>query len=126
MIFLRESFHDKVLLVLFYCLHLACSWKAIQDSQSFLFTLVNPSGNKPIKITPTEPRAAIRCKSNAGPTFGDSVSSYDLTVWHPAAYGSFLDLGYGYKCPRNVNSNTYFTGASTFQVSELEVFKVKL
>ena len=126
MIFLRESFHDKVLLVLFYCLHLACSWKAIQDSQSFLFTLVNPSGNKPIKINP-KPGAAILCLSNMGPTFGDSTC-YDLTVWNPILpeHSSGLYLGNGFTCSKNVNRNTYLAGATPFQVSELEVFKVNL
>ena len=124
-IFLRNSFRDIVLLLLLYFLYLASSWKAIRDSQSFLFTLVNPSGNKPIKITPTEPRAAIRCRSDVGPTFGNSASCYDLTVWY-SVYGSRLDLGYGFTCPENVNKNTYFADASPFQVSELEVFKVNL
>ena len=95
----------------------------ITDSQSFLFTLVNPSGNEPIKINP-KPRAAIKCRSNTGPVFGDS-DHFDLTVCVPG-FGSELSLGYGYKCPENVNSNTYLAGASPFQVSELEVFKVNL
>ena len=122
LIFLRKSFHDIVLLLLFYFLYLASPFKAIPDSQSFLFTLVNPSGNEPIKINP-KPGAAIRCRSDVGPTFGDSSSCYDLAVWYS---GSRLDLGYGFTCPENVNKNTFFTGASPFQVSELEVFKVNL
>ena len=95
----------------------------ILDSQSFLFTLVDPSGNEPIKINP-KPDAAIRCRSGSGPSFGDSTD-YDLCVWHPG-YGSRLALGNGFTCPENVNSNTYLAGASPFQVSELEVFKVNL
>ena len=97
--------------------------KAIPDSQSFLFTLVNPSENEPIKINPN-PAAAIVCRSNMGPGFGNSTH-YDLRVWEPD-YGSRLNLGCGFRCPKNVNRNTYFTGASPFQVSELEVFKVNL
>ena len=124
LIFLRNSFHDILLLVLFYYLYLARSWKAIPDSQSFLFTLVNPSGNEPIKINP-KPDAAIWCRSNSGPTFGDSESCYALTVWH-TVYGSTVDLGYGFKCPENVNKNTYLAGVHQFQVSELEVFKVNM
>ena len=117
------SFHDIVLLLLFYFLYLASSAKAISDSQSFLFTLVNPSGNEPTKINP-KPGAGIRCWSGAGPTFGSSIF-YDLTVWHPE-HGSCLDLGHGFRCPENVNRNTYLAGAYPFQVSELEVFKVNL
>ena len=106
-----------------YFLYLVSSWKAIPDSQSFLFTLVNPSGNKPIKINP-KPGAAIRCRSDAGPAFGDSTH-FDLYVWYQK-FGSGLSLGFGFTCPENVNRNTYFTGGALFEVSELEVFKVNL
>ena len=99
----------------------------IRDRQSFLFTLVNPFGNEPIKINP-KPGAAIRCRSNAGPTFSDAETYFDLTVWYPTVleYSSRLDLGHGFRCPENVNKNTYLAGANPFQVSELEVFKVNL
>jgi len=104
----------------------------IADSRSFLFTLVNPSGNQPIKITP-DPGAAIRCRSNEGPTFGDS-SGDDLRVQmrenrghlHGVSYISYLSLGHGFKCPNNVDRKTYFTGVDPSEVSELEVFKVNL
>ena len=124
MIFLRNSFHDIVLLLLFYFPYLASSWKAIPDSQSFLFTLVNPSGNEPFKINP-KPGAAIQCRSSTGPTFGNS-KYFDLTVWDPSVYDSRFALGNGFTCPKNVNRNTYLAGISPFQVSELEVFKVNL
>jgi len=88
----------------------------IPDSQSFLFTLVNPSGNQPIKITP-KPVAAIRCASNYGPAFGNSTLSH-LHVYaptgrgggHGVTYTTFLYLGQGFTCPKNVNNATYFTG----------------
>ena len=123
MIFLRNTCHNTVLLVLFYVLYLASSFKAITDSQSFLFTLVNPYGYDPAKITP-KPGAAIRCNSNAGPSFGNSTH-YDLRVWY-RNFGSDVDLGYGFTCPENVNRETYLAGSSPYQVSELEVFKVNL
>ena len=96
-----------------------------------MFTLVNPSGNQPIKITP-KPGAAIRCKSDWGPTFGDSTQHYDLQVGmredrsHGVTYTSYFDLGYGFTCPKNVNKKTYFTGVNPFEVNELEVFQVNL
>jgi len=74
-----------------------------------------------MKITP-KPGAAIRCRSDAGPAFGDSTF-YDLIAWYPS-YGSRLDLGHAFTCPENFSENTYFTGVSPFEVSELEVFKV--
>ena len=95
----------------------------IPDSQSFLFTLVNTSGNEPIKLN-SQLGAAIECWSGVGPTFGDS-NYCDLRVWDPD-YDSRHHLGYGFTCPENVNGTTYLTGANPFQVSELEVFKVNL
>ena len=59
-----------------------------------------------------------------GPAFGNSTY-FDLYVWYES-YGSGLDLGGGFICPENVNKYTYFTGGSSFQVTELEVFKVNL
>ena len=97
----------------------------IPDSKSFLFTLVNPSGNQPIKITP-KPDAAIRCTNNHGPTFG-YLSYNDLRLCtRGLSYISYLDLGHGFTCPENVNKKTYFTGVDPSDVSELEVFKVNL
>lgn len=128
MIFLRNCFYDRVLLVLFYFLYLVSSWKAIPDNQSFLFTLVNPSGNEPIKFNPKPGAAAMRCRSDVGPTFGD-LSCYNLTVWDPK-YDSSHNLATGFICPPKtvtlLNMKTYFAGVSPFQVSELEVFKVYL
>jgi len=76
-----------------------------------------------MKLT-SKPRAGIQCWSDIGPTFGVSTC-YDLLVWG-LDYSSNLHLGFGFACPENVNANTYFTGASPFEVSELEVFKVNL
>ena len=104
-------------------LYSAATVKAIADSQSFLFTLVNPSGKEPVKI-PQNKDACIRCKSVLGPTFGNT-QFFDLSIWN-TKLGSYLDLGYAFKCPENVNKKTYFTGESPFAISELEVFKVNL
>ena len=86
-------------------------------------TLVNPPGNELIKITP-KPDAAIRCRSDLGPSFGNSTN-FDLLVWD-LDYRSYLDLGHGFTCPENVDRNTYFTGVDPFEVREMEVFKVNL
>lgn len=96
--------------------------KAKQDSHSFLFTLVNPLGTKPMKIA-TKTNASIHCKSDLGPTFGTaSTQCYDLQVW--STIGSNLDLGFGFKCPDNVDKKKYFCGTCPFKIDDLEVFKV--
>ncbi|KAL9950669.1 hypothetical protein ACROYT_G043202 [Oculina patagonica] len=100
--------------------------KALPDSQSFLFTLVNPSGNEPVKIIGNND-SSIVCCGNFGPAFGITQSN-DLIVWSNCfnPHAGYLYLGIGFKCPENVNSSTYFTGESPFDISELEVFKVNL
>ena len=122
-IFFREGFDEIVLLLVFYFLYPAVFWKVIPDSQSFLFTVVNPSGNELIKITP-KPEAAIRCRSDLGPSFGNSTH-FDLLVWD-LDHRSYLNLGHGFTCPEIIHENTYFEGVEPFEVSELEVFKVDL
>lgn len=123
---LFSSVKALIIIHLFFFLFFYSASPLIQDRQSFLFTLVNPSRNQPTRIAP-KPGAAIQCKSDYGPTFGDSNSYYDLRVCtRNNSYNSDFDLGYGFKCPEKVNKKTYFAGVSPSQVSELEVFKVDL
>lgn len=97
----------------------------IADSQSFLFTLVNPSGNEEVKIAPRAGASAgILCKDDWGPCFGDK-SYYDLLVWAGiTSTVGLLQLGYGFTCPENANCENYFTGNLPFEITELEVFQV--
>ena len=104
--------------------------KAIEDSDSFLFTLVNPSGSKPMMIKPKQgAKGGIRCDIKKGPCFG-IPKYYDLEVWNafnatnPRNASSHLDLGYGFIHPEGVDNREYFTGNSPFEVYELEVFTV--
>ena len=76
-----------------------------------------------MKINPKS-GAAIRCWSKGGPAFG-TLTHFDLHVGYESS-GSGLDVGGGFICPENVNKKTYLTGGSSFQVTELEVFKVNL
>ena len=103
----------------------ADSLEAKADSQSFLFTLVNPSGIEPTKITP-KPGASggIRCQRDLGPAFG-SNAYYDLQIWNVESAGR-LGLGFSFKCPQNANKSTYFTGQNPFEINEVEVFKVHI
>ena len=121
-IFFRKSFGDIVLFLLFYFLYPAVFWEVIPDSHSFLFTLVHPSGNELIKINPKSD-SAIRCRSDLGPSFGNSTH-FDLLVWD-LDYRSYLNLDHGFTYPETVSENTYLAG-DPFEVSELEVFQVNL
>ena len=122
-------------LFLFYSLwyiflfHSASILKAIEDSDSFLFTLVNPSESKPMMLKPiSDAHGGIRCDNKRGPCFG-TPKQYDLEVWstfnatEPKKAWSKLDLGHGFVHPEGVDKKKYFTGNFSFGVDELEVFR---
>ena len=103
----------------------ASSVIAEPDSQCFLFTLVNPSGSGPLKITP-KPGGGIRSHSDWGPSFGNERLN-DFVAGIPSSLGRFiggLELGYGLWCPQDAEKQTYFTGSGTFAVNEMEVFQI--
>ena len=89
------------------------------DTESFLFTLVNPAGNQEEKISPKSD-GGIKCFKDWGPFFGNE-SCYDLKIWDGSQTGG-LDLGYGFNCPSSVNKKEYFAGKGHFAITELEVY----
>ena len=103
----------------------AVDFTATPDSESFLFTLVNPSGSNPVKIIPKQGAGGgIRCRQSCGPSFGTSIY-YDLQIWDGSP-SSDLELGYGFTCPLNTNKETYFTGKGRLEIDELEVYEVNV
>lgn len=67
--------------------------KAIEDSDSFLFTLVNPSESKPMMLKPiSDAHGGIRCDNKRGPCFG-TPKQYDLEVWNTLMLPSPEKLG---------------------------------
>lgn len=101
-----------------------------EDSHSFLFSLVNPSGSRPARIN-RKPGGygGIHCETGIGPCFGHE-HYFNLTVIVLDVPGIFhcrvFDQGTrdDFQSPSEVAFTTYFTGEDTFAVSELEVFKV--
>ncbi|XP_022808130.1 BTB/POZ domain-containing protein KCTD18-like [Stylophora pistillata] len=92
---------------------------------SFLFSLVNPGGLPPTKISliPGKELNSIYCHSNYGPTFG---GNYDLYVANaPNSCNCCTDLGDTYQCPAGQDTQTFLTGSMNFLVSEMEVFSFK-
>ena len=97
----------------------------IADSQSFLFTLVNPSGTEPIVLNPAA-SGGIRYRADLGPRFGTRINN-DLRVWTTDNYSVVhVSLGFGFTCPENKQRDTFFTGKSPSNINELEVFKICL
>ena len=92
-----------------------------RSKESFLFSLVNPSGAGPTKIPlkGTKNQNGIFCDSGYGPTFG---GGHDLYIGSGANEdeNSSSNLGHSYQ---SVHANsTFLAGQDVFVVSELEVF----
>ena len=91
-------------------------------TESFLFSLVNPTGAGPTKlpIKSSTNQYGIYCDAGCGPTFGNN----DLRIASKANVNSqsYSDLGNSYECPSDVNCETFLAGQKYFVVNELEVF----
>ena len=93
-----------------------------EASASFLFSLVNHSGLPPTRMALRAGREgqAIFCFNGNGPVFG---GGNDLRF--PSAPNStscYVNLNNTYECPVGQNATTFFTGAQSFTIQEMEVF----
>ena len=92
-------------------------------SQSFLFSMMNPQGVAPSKMSLVkDQQRAIFCDSSHGPTFG---GGWDLHISNKAntSGSSSSNLGCSYQLPTGQQS-TFFTGARNFDVTDYEVFGI--
>lgn len=99
----------------------SCSWK--HGKESFLFSLLNPSGAGPtlLPLKGSKNQNGIFCKSSYGPTFG---AGFDLFIANGANANSesYSNLGQSYDGPPDANCETFLAGQRNFVVTELEVF----
>ena len=97
------------------------TWK--QSSKSFLFSLISPQGNNPIKMNlkSAPHNKAIYSHLSYFPIFG---AGNDLLIADNcnADQTSYSNLNKTYEAPSG-NAN-YFVGSKNFQVQEIEVFQV--
>ena len=94
------------------------------DPNSFLFSLVNPSGLQPTKMSliPGKESSAIHCNSGSGPRFG--FRGIDLHIPNaPNSNNCSVNLNNTYQLPPGQNANTFLTGNQNFTLAELEIFK---
>ena len=93
-----------------------------------MFSLVNPNGLKPTKISLIQGKegSAIVCSNGNGPVFGSNNSSgyYDLSIGNAPnqSNGCTSNLNNSYRCPEGQNASTFLAGNYAFSVSEIEVF----
>ena len=91
--------------------------------QAFLFSLVNPSGLGPTKLSliTGKEENGIYCYSNYGPAFGGGNDLYISNNANTSSCSSGSLLGYTYQLPPG-QQNPFFTGAQNFRVTDYEVF----
>ena len=95
---------------------------AKEAPDSFLFSLVNPSGLPPTKMPLIAGREgdAIWCQRNFGPLFG---GGHDLCIADsPNTNFCYVNPNHTYQCPAGQNADTFLAGNRNFLVSEMEVF----
>ena len=113
----RRCFH---FILLFFLISGLSGYK--QCTESFLFSLVNPSGSEPTKmpLKGTNNQNGICCSSAYGPIFG---GGHDLCIANGANANSnsYSNLGNSYEYPPHANVS-FLVGQKNFTVSELEVF----
>jgi hypothetical protein len=97
-------------------------FKADPTLKSFVFTLKNPHNLSARRFTlrVTEQDHAICCDSARGPHFRDIVVSDNCN----ANSKSNTLLGFSYINNSGLNEKVLFTGSSSFQVKEIEVFEI--
>ena len=92
-------------------------------TESFLFSLVNPTGAGPTKLPlkGTSNQNGILCNSGYGPTFG---AGHDLHVANVANTNanSHSNLNSTYESPPHVTPTTFLASNRNFVVNEVEVF----
>ncbi|XP_022808131.1 uncharacterized protein LOC111345119 [Stylophora pistillata] len=104
------------------------SWESSNSykraENSFLFSLVNPSGLSPTKIPlqSGQEEYAMYCHTSYGPTFGGE-SYHDLYICDAPNSNNCRTHLYIYQCPSGQTCNTFLTGSPNFRVSEMEVFR---
>ncbi|PFX14186.1 BTB/POZ domain-containing protein KCTD6, partial [Stylophora pistillata] len=95
-----------------------------RSPNSFLFSLVNPSGLLPTKMSlrAGQEGYSIWCNSGFGPIFGGG-NFHDILIQSvPNSNNCSIALNNAYQCPSGQNGNTFLTGNQQFCVNELEVF----
>ena len=92
-----------------------------QCTESFLFSLVNPSGSEPTKmpLKGTNNQNGIYCNNGYGPTFGGSHDLY-IANGANANSNSYSVLGNSYDAAHG--NASFLVGQKNFMANELEVF----
>ena len=90
---------------------------------SFLFSLVNPSGaiQTKLPLKGTANSCGIYCNGSYGPMFG---GGHDLKISNDGNTNadSYSQLDHTYECPPHAVNTTFLVGNKNFTVDEVEVF----
>lgn len=96
-------------------------WVHMPCCNAFLFSIVNPSGREPTKLSQFpqhKPSPGIFCDSTCGPAFGSEFRELSISDNANTRRSSRGRPGNAYQSP----SGPFFTGAQDFTVTDYEVF----
>jgi hypothetical protein len=99
------------------------SYKADNSQQSFLFSVKDSRNSGPRSFPLVKSSSAILCNSSYGPTFGGGHDIYVADGCNERTT-SYTIFGGSYQNDTGLNANQVFTGESSFQVKEIEVFTI--
>jgi hypothetical protein len=91
------------------------------SKKSFIFTLKNPANVPPRTFAPNDSGWAISCNPAHGPDFFDIGVFDNCNAESSNETGEF---GFAYNNDTGLDKRTFFTGAPTFMVKEIEVFEI--
>ena len=93
---------------------------------SFLFSLKNPT-NQPQMMTTKSKDEHLFAQESSGPIFGSGFDMFITNNCQKSRGSNFVGFPYCYNGPIDFKGtpNSFFTGETSFQVNEIEVFEVK-
>lgn len=99
-------------------------WVHMPCCNAFLFSIVNPSGREPTKLSQFpqhKPSPGIFCDSTCGPAFGSEFRELLISDNANTRRSSRGRPGNAYQSP----SGPFFTGEEYFTVTDYEVFGLR-
>lgn len=93
----------------------------MQDKNAFLFTLANPSGAVPTKLSQTNSTVGIRYNPNTGPQFGNVNSSCINFMSNGSSTCSISNTA-DFSLPAGQQLPNFICGTTSISMSYLEVY----
>ena len=108
-----------------------CDNSYSNDPEAFIFSLTQNGVANNLKFKVADPSTAIWNNPNTGPVFGSHLNFKfsDIFVGYGVSYPNYADFGSSYSLPsaygfQDQNTRSYLAGSFSWNVAEIEVYKV--